>query len=272
MHPGPAHLLKRGLLLDHHLHHPGAAQVHRGVAVHHDHVVAERGDIGAPRRRRAEQGAQLRDRARGAHLSVKDLPGAAAAGEHVHLVGDPGACRVHQVDHRNPRGVGLLDDPDDLLDGACPPGARLDRGVVRHQRHRPAADRGGSRDHAVGGQAIGQHVGVGAVLGKAALVGEQRDPVPGKQLAVGGGRLVIPGSPAGGYPGPDLGKLGAVLAFGRDSSGRRSLFAHGRERTESLRMRRLRLRVCGCAGYGCACACAAPPSAIRWRTWPASSS
>ena len=93
-----------------------------------------------PAARRPEQRADLRDRAGGPDLGVEDLAGAAAAGEQVDLVGDPGAGRVHQVDHRNTGGVGPLDDPDDLLDGPGAPGAGLDGGVVGHQADPPAVD------------------------------------------------------------------------------------------------------------------------------------
>ena len=196
VHPGPAHLLQRGLLLDHHLDHARAAQVHRRVAVHHGYVVAERGDVGAAGRRGPEQRAHLRDRARGAHLGVEDLPGPAAAGEHLDLVGDPRPGGVDQVDHGQPGAVGLLDDPDDLLDGAGAPGTGLDRRVVGHQRHRPAVDAGRPGDHAVGGQPVGQYVGVPPVLGEAALVGEQPDPLPGEELACLRGRLVVLRGPA----------------------------------------------------------------------------
>jgi hypothetical protein len=142
---------------------------------------------------------------------VEDLPGAAAAGEHLHLVGDPGARRVDQVDHRDAVGVGLLDDPDDLLDGPRPPGARLDRRVVRHQGDQPAIDRGRSGDDPVGGQAVGQHVGERAVLGEAAGVGQQRDPGPGEQLAAGRPRLVVLSGAALLDPVPDGGQLGMSL-------------------------------------------------------------
>ena len=47
VHPGAAHLLERHLLADHHLRHPRRAEVHRGVAVAHDHDVAEGRDVGA---------------------------------------------------------------------------------------------------------------------------------------------------------------------------------------------------------------------------------
>ena len=101
VHLRAAHLLERHLLADHHLRHARRAQVHRGVALAHDHHVAERGDVGAARGRGPEQDADLRHAAREPDLVVEDPARAAAAGEHLHLVGDPRAGRVDQVDHRH---------------------------------------------------------------------------------------------------------------------------------------------------------------------------
>ena len=47
VHPRAAHLLERDLLADHHLGHARRAEVHRGVAVAHDHDVAEGRDVRA---------------------------------------------------------------------------------------------------------------------------------------------------------------------------------------------------------------------------------
>ena len=55
---------------------------------------------------------------------------------------------------------------------------------------------------------MGKHVGEGTVLGEAALVCEQRYPVPGEQLALGGIGVVIPGGAAPLDSVPDLRKLG----------------------------------------------------------------
>ena len=101
VHLRPAHLLQRHLLADHHLRHPRRAQVHRGVALAHDHDVAEGRDVGAAGGARPEQQADLRHLAGEPHLVVEDAAGAAAAGEHLHLVGDPRPGRVDQVDHRH---------------------------------------------------------------------------------------------------------------------------------------------------------------------------
>ena len=229
MHPRAAHLLQRGVLADHHLDHPRAAQVHRRVAVDHGHEVAERGDVGAARSRRPEQRAHLRDRAGRADLGVEDLARAAPSGEHLHLIGDARPGGVDQVDHRHAGRVGLLDDPDDLLDGPGAPRARLDRGVVRHQRDRTATDRGGAGDHTVGREPVGQHVRERAVLGETAVVDQQLDAVPAEHLAPRGGLLVVPGCAALADPGPDLGQLGVAGAAGLRCL--RSI-VHGGERTE----------------------------------------
>ena len=76
------------LLPDHHLGHARRAEVHRGVALDHEHDVAERRDVRAARGRRAEQAAHLRHLARQPHLVVEDAPRAAPAREQLDLVGD----------------------------------------------------------------------------------------------------------------------------------------------------------------------------------------
>src|SRR2546430_6210965 len=50
--------------------------------LHHEHHVAEGGDVGASGRRRPEQAAHLRDAPARLHLVVEDLPGAPPAREH----------------------------------------------------------------------------------------------------------------------------------------------------------------------------------------------
>ena len=86
----------------------------------------------------------------------------------------------------------------------------LDRRVVRHQRDRAAGDRGRAGDDAVGGQAVGQDVREGAVLGEAAVVDEQGDPVPGEQLPGRRGGLVVPGRAALLDLVPEPGQLGVT--------------------------------------------------------------
>src|SRR4030095_9277240 len=113
--------------------HPVGAEVHARVAVDHGDHVAERRYVRAARRARPEQRADLGDRAGRTDLVVEDLAGAPTAGEQVDLVGDARAGRVDEVDHRYAVRVRPFDDPDDLLDRAGSPGARLARGVAVHQ-------------------------------------------------------------------------------------------------------------------------------------------
>ena len=60
VHPRATHLFESHLLADHHLGHPGRAEVHRCVGLDHDHDVGERRDVGAAGSGRSEQAADLR--------------------------------------------------------------------------------------------------------------------------------------------------------------------------------------------------------------------
>ncbi len=102
VHARPAHLLERDLLADHHLGHARRAEVHRGVALAHDHDVAEGRDVGAAGGARAEQHADLRHHAGEFDLVVEDPPRAAPPREHPDLLGDAGSGRVDEVDNRDP--------------------------------------------------------------------------------------------------------------------------------------------------------------------------
>ena len=150
VHPGAAHLLERHLLPDDHLRHARAAEVHRGVALDHDDDVGERGDVGAAGRRRPEQAADLRHLARQRDLVVEDPPGAAAAREHLDLVGDPRAGGVDEPEDRQLLAQRHLGGPHDLLDGAGAPRAGLDGRVVGDDDRRPAVDGAAPGDDAVG--------------------------------------------------------------------------------------------------------------------------
>ena len=184
--PGPAHLLeRRDLLADHHLGHAGRAEVHRGVALDHEHHVAERRDVGPARGRRAEQAADLRHLTRQPHLVVEDAPGAPAAGEQLDLVGDAGAGGVDQPDQRDLLGQRRLGGADHLLDGAGAPRAGLHHRVVGdHHTGRPST-RPRPGDHAVGGEPVGQRVGQQPVLHERARVEQQVDALAGRVLADG---------------------------------------------------------------------------------------
>jgi hypothetical protein len=121
----------------------------------------------------------------------------AAAGEHLDLLGDAGARAVDEVDHRRAvRERGLL-DAQDLLDGLGSPRAGLDRGVVRHQRDGPPADRAEAGDHAVGAEPLGLPVGEQRVLGERAVVEQPLDPLADGQLALLGRLLLVPVRAAG---------------------------------------------------------------------------
>ena len=196
MHLGAAHLLQRDVLADHHLGHPRRAEVHRGVAVAHDHDVAERRDVGAARGARPEQDAHLRHCAGQPDLVEEDAAGVAAAGEHLHLLGDPRAGGVHEVDHRHAmRERGLL-DAQDLLDGLGTPRAGLDGRVVGHQRHGATGDRAESGDDAVGAEPVRLPVGEQRVLGERALVEQPVHALAYRQLALLRGLLLVPLRPA----------------------------------------------------------------------------
>jgi hypothetical protein len=184
VHARAAHLLERRLLTDDHLDHARRAEVHRRIAIDHDHDVAEGGDVRATGGTGSEQRADLRHRAAGPHLVPEDAPGAAPPGEHLHLVGDPRPGRVDQPHHRHLEPVGLLDDANDLLDGARPPRAGLHGRVVRHQADRPAVDGRGAGDNPVGRKVAGEHVGVQPVLDEGTVIDEQPDALAGEQLAL----------------------------------------------------------------------------------------
>ena len=184
MHPGPAHLLERDLLADDHLGHPRAAEVHRRVALDHDDDVAEAGDVGPTRGRRPEQAADLRHLARQRDLVVEDPPRPATAREHLDLVGDAGAGAVDQPEDRKLLAQCGLRGTHDLLDGARPPRAGLDRGVVGDDHDRSTVDGPPPGDHAVGRQARRPRVRVAAVLDEAAGVDQQGDPVAHVELVL----------------------------------------------------------------------------------------
>ena len=140
VHARPAHLVERDVLADHDLGHAGRAEVHRRVALDHEHDVAERGNVRTARGRRTEQATHLRHLARQAHLVREDAARAPAPGKQVDLVGDARAGGVDEIHHRQLVTQRVLGEPHDLLDGARTPRTRLHRGVVRHHAHRPTVD------------------------------------------------------------------------------------------------------------------------------------
>ena len=87
-----------------------------------------------------------------------------------------------------------LGGPHDLLDGARPPRARLDRGVVGDDDDGTAVDRPAPGDDAVGRAARGERVGEAAVLDEGVVVEEEGEAVADVELVLllelgrGGGR------------------------------------------------------------------------------------
>ena len=207
MHAGATHLLQRDLLADDLLGHAGRAQVHRRVALHHEHQVAERGDVRPAGGGGAEQAADLGHPTREAHLVEEDAPRTSPAGEELDLVGDAGAGRVDQPHHGQLVAQRVLGQAHDLLDGARPPRAGLDGGVVGHDAHGTAVHQPPPGDHAVRGQVVGgrQRVGQQPVLHEGPRVQQQRQAVAHEQLALAGQlvRLLVqvaPERPLGGRP------------------------------------------------------------------------
>ena len=175
----------RGDLADDHLRRARRAEVHRGVAFDHEHDVAERGDVRPAGRRRTEQAADLRHLPGQADLVVEDVPGAAPAGEQLHLVGQPGAGGVDEPHDRHLLGERGLRRPHHLLDGVHAPHdpaftigslATTTAGIpwtLPRPVTTPSA--GNRRRHGVR-----QH----PVLDERTLVDEQVDALPRRQLAL----------------------------------------------------------------------------------------
>ena len=166
MHLRAAHLFKRYLLADHHLRHPRRTEVHRGVAVAHDHDVAEGRNVGAACGAGAEQHADLRHNAGELDLVEEDPSGAAAAGEHLDLVGDSRPGGVDEVDNRNPPLQRALLDSQDLLDRLRAPRAGFDGWVVGHHGYRPPGDGANAGYYAVSAKAVLLPVGEQPFLGE----------------------------------------------------------------------------------------------------------
>ena len=165
VHAGAAHLLEGHLLADDLLGHPRRAQVHRRVALDHDHDVAEGRDVGAAGSRRAEQAADLRHPAGELHLVVEDPARAPAAREELHLVGDAGAGGVDQVDDGQivPASASSVSRTIFSTVRAPHEPAFTVGSLAMTQTGRPST-RPRPGDHAVGRQVGGQGVGEQAVL------------------------------------------------------------------------------------------------------------
>ena len=184
MHAGTAHLLQRRALPDDHLDHAWRAEVHRSVSLDHEDDVAERGDVRAAGRRRAEEAADLRHATGEAVLVVEDAARAAPAREQLDLVGEPRAGRVDQPEDGRLVLERVLRETDDLLDGPRTPRAGLHRRVVGHHADPPTVDRADAGDDAVGREIVGERVGEEAALDERALVEEQGETVADEELAL----------------------------------------------------------------------------------------
>ena len=155
MHHRAAHLLQRGVLAGHLLGDPRARQVHRRVARRPSRP-SRRTPACTPRppptgragSRAAAPGPDSRT------CRWKIARRAAAAGEEAHLVGEPPARRVDEVDHGEQVAVGPLQDPDLLLAGQLAPRPGLDGEVVGDHRHRAALDAADAGEHAVGREPV----------------------------------------------------------------------------------------------------------------------
>ena len=186
VHARAAQLFQRRLLADGHLDHARAADVERGLALHHDDQIGQRRQIGRAGRRGTEQDADLRHHARELDLVVEDPAGVEAAGEDLDLLGDPAAGGVHQVEHRHAQPRGLLLDAHDLQHGLLAPRAGLHRVVVGH-------DADGAAPHAAdaGDDAVGRRVGLvrareeEVLLELAARIEQQLQSVADEELAFG---------------------------------------------------------------------------------------
>ena len=188
----------------------GDPEVHRGVALDHDHDVAEARDVGTARRRRPEEAADLGHAPRQLHLVVEDPSGAAAAREELDLVGDAGPGGVDQPEDGELVPQRVLGGAHHLLDRACAPRPGLDGGVVGDHHHGPPLDPAHAGDHAVGRQVGGRGVGQQRVLDERVRVEEACQPVADEELVLLGELVGAAGEVAVERPGGRRSKRGGV--------------------------------------------------------------
>jgi len=145
-------------------HQRGPAEEDRARAPHNDRIVAERGNIGAPRRAVAEHDRNLRNtHPRERALVAEDAAGVIAVGEKIRLQRKKAAGAVAQMNHRQAVFDRDIQRAHDLLDRQRIPRAPLNARVVRVQDHLAATDHTDAADLAGAGHF--------AVVG---LVGRQR--------------------------------------------------------------------------------------------------
>ena len=128
-----AQFLGRHHLANGGLHQRRAAQENGALVLHDDGFVTHGRHVGAARRARTHDHRNLRNALR-AHvgLVVEDAAKVVAVGEHLVLVGQVGAARIHQVDAGQVVLHGNFLCPQVLLHRHGVVGAALHRGVVAH--------------------------------------------------------------------------------------------------------------------------------------------
>ena len=104
------------------------------------------------------------------------------AGEHLHLVGDPGPGGIDQVKDRHTQPLCHLLDPNDLFHGAGSPGSGLHGGIVGHDADRTALDLSDHGDHAVGAISWLIAVRQQSVFHKEVRIEEELQPASHREL------------------------------------------------------------------------------------------
>ncbi len=184
---GAAELLEADFLPGHGLDHVGPRDEHVRGALDHQGEVGDRGRVDGTAGARAHDQRDLRDHARGDHVTVKDL-GEQAERDHALL--DPRPAAVVDADHRAPGLQRVVHHLDDLLavDLAERPAEHGE--VLAEHADRPAVDGAVAGDDAVAVGPVGRHVEVGGAvpgqlveLGERAGVEQPVDPLPRRHLA-----------------------------------------------------------------------------------------
>ena len=161
---GTAQLLGTDHFAGRRLHQRRAAQEDRALVLDDDGLVGHRRHVGAARRagphHRGDLGDALRRHAR---LVVEDAAEMLAVGEHLVLMRQIGAARIHQIEAGQPVLLGDLLRAEMLLDGYRVVGAALDRRVVGDHDALAPLDAADPGDDAGGGD-----------LGPVEPVGRQR--------------------------------------------------------------------------------------------------
>ena len=158
--------------------HPRRAEVHRGVAVAHDHDVAERRDVGAagaPTGRTAGRPAARWPDSLTSLWKIRPAPRRPGNICTWSVIRAPG--RVDEVDHRQLEAQRPLLDPEDLLDRLRRPTSRPSRSGRSPSGRPAAADRAQAGDDAVGAEPLRVPVGEQRLLGERVRVDQPLDPL-----------------------------------------------------------------------------------------------